>query len=181
MKDIIPNPKNFNLVRPLVNLLLFENSSSPCFKDSSVKSLSKGFLKYGNRQDDAINPTETYYFVEKLVIYINQCSKDELEDLMLNVFKNEEFMQGMQLLYLIEKNTLSSNNLEENINNLNFLFIKEMNKDLTERKINKYLDIYFSLVFESIFYFQFKNTTEISQTEYEIMINYYSNLKVINV
>jgi hypothetical protein len=53
------------------------------------------------------------------------------------------------------------------------MFFKELNKALIDVKLSIYHFKYYALIFE------FKNPTEISQNEYDNMIDYYSNLKIL--
>jgi hypothetical protein len=78
------NSRNLKLIKPLVNLILFEERIIPNFEKAESKPLSKNYLKYYYNKDLTFNTMRTNYFSEKLDLYLQKLSKKDGECLLLN-------------------------------------------------------------------------------------------------
>ena len=172
MKNTKSNPAHkYEVLIPLVNLLLFDSSDSLDF-ESNYEKLSDNFIEAIN----TTNPTEIEdnFFTKRVYFYLKELSPKGREHLFNVIFNNDIFISTLTIgnllengLLLDEKNTLSIQN-KILIDLLNYR---------EEAKFSRSLVMYFILQFEFIFYYEFSDSKIISKIEYNNIIDRLGSFK----
>lgn len=172
MKNTKSNPAHkYEVLIPLVNLLLFDSSDSLDF-ESNYEKLSDNFIEAIN----TTNPTEIEdnFFTKRVYFYLKELSPKGREHLFNVIFNNDIFISTLVItdlmvngLLMDEKNTLSIQN-KILIDLLNYR---------EEAKFSRSLLLYFILQFEFIFYYEFSDSKIISKIEYNNIIDRLGSFK----
>ena len=172
MKNTKSNPAHkYEVLIPLVNLLLFDSSDSLDF-ESNYEKLSDNFIEAFN----TTNPTEIEdnFFTKRVYFYLKELSPKGRENLFNVIFNNDIFISTLTIGNLLEnglkpdeKNTLSIQN-KILIDLLNYR---------EEAKFSRSLLLYFILQFEFIFYYEFSDSKIITKIEYNNIIDRLDSFK----
>lgn len=152
--------ENYNILIPLINSLLFDQSTKrELINDKHALSdeFIKAFELVAANDDDQL-----HYLKEKVITFLAGLNQSEREYIYAILIENEEFMDGMLLVYYIEnKELFSKSKLDIQVN-----LLKELHNFTTTAEINRYVLNYFLLYFKALFEFEFSNPLQVTKQEY---------------
>ena len=153
MKNNKSNPAHkYEVLIPLVNLLLFDSSNSLDFV-SNYEKLSDNFIEAIN----TTNPTEIgdNFFTKRVHFYLKELSPKGREHLFNVIFNNDIFISTLTIGNLLE-NGLSPD--EKNTLSIQNKILIDLLNYREEAKFSRFLVLYFILQFEFIFYYEFSDS-----------------------
>ena len=161
----------YEVLFPLVNLLLFDNSDSLDF-ESNYEKLSDNFIEAFN----TTNPTEIEdnFFTKRVYFYLKELSPKGRELLFNVIFNNDIFISTLTIGNLLE-NGLSPD--EKNTLSIQNKILIDLLNYREEAKFSRSLVLYFILQFEFIFYFEFSDSKIITKIEYNSIIDRLGSFK----
>jgi hypothetical protein len=161
----------YEVLFPLVNLLLFDNSDSLDF-ESNYEKLSDNFIEAFN----TTNPTEIEdnFFTKRVYFYLKELSPKGREHLFNVIFNNDIFISTLTIGNLLE-NGLSPD--EKNTLSIQNKILIDLLNYREEAKFSRSLVLYFILQFEFIFYFEFSDSKIITKIEYNSIIDRLGSFK----
>ncbi|UGS21827.1 hypothetical protein [Flavobacterium cyclinae] len=172
MKNIKSNPAHeYEVLFPLVNLLLFDSSDSLDF-ESNYEKLSDNFIEAIN----TTNPTEIEdnFFTKRVYFYLKELSPKGREHLFNVIFNNDIFISTLTIGNLLENGLLPD---EKNTLSIQNKILIDLLNYREEAKFSRSLVMYFILQFEFIFYYEFSDSKIISKIEYNNIIDRLGSFK----
>lgn len=172
MKNIKSNPAHeYEVLFPLVNLLLFDSSDSLDF-ESNYEKLSDNFIEAFN----TTNPTEIEdnFFTKRVYFYLKELSPKGREHLFNVIFNNDIFISTLTIGNLLENGLLPD---EKNTLSIQNKILIDLLNYREEAKFSRSLVMYFILQFEFIFYYEFSDSKIISKIEYNNIIDRLGSFK----
>jgi len=161
----------YEVLFPLVNLLLFDNSDSLDF-ESNYEKLSDNFIEAFN----TTNPTEIEdnFFTKRVYFYLKELSPKGREHLFNVIFNNDIFISTLTIGNLLENGLLPD---EKNTLSIQNKILIDLLNYREEAKFSRSLVMYFILQFEFIFYYEFSDSKIISKIEYNNIIDRLGSFK----
>lgn len=160
--------ENYNILIPFINLLLFNQSTNRELinhKHALSEEFTKAFELVAENDGD-----ELHYLKEKVIIFLEGLNQSEREYIHAILIENEEFMDGILLVYYIEnKELFSKSKLDIQVN-----LLKELHNFTTSGVINRYVLNYFLLYFKALFEFEFSNPLQVTKQEYFKILELYT-------
>lgn len=172
MKNTKSNPAHkYEVLFPLVNLLLFDSSDSLDF-ESNYEKLSDNFIEAIN----TTNPTEIEdnFFTKRVYFYLKELSPKGREHLFNVIFNNDIFISTLTIGNLLENGLLPD---EKNTLSIQNKILIDLLNYREEAKFSRSLVMYFILQFEFIFYYEFSDSKIISKIEYNNIIDRLGSFK----
>lgn len=173
MKNNKSNPAHeYEVLIPLVNLLLFEKFDAPDF-EYKYEKLSNDFIEATKTiNQDTIE--ENNFFTKRVFYFLTELSAEQREQVYYIIVDNDLYIGAMSMSYIIEHN-LSMD--EES----SFLSQAEILKNAFEfkddAKMSKTIFYYFIFQFEHIMYLKFSDSKIITELEYNNIIDKLGSIK----
>jgi hypothetical protein len=172
MENII---KIYKSTIPIINQLLFGNHKGLNFQLGKA-NLSAGFINTYHQNKIASNSKILEkYIEEQFLIVLGLLNQNEKQNIVSIVLSDDIFIEGLAVFNLNSKKS-NGNNLIETT----FYEIKsEIINYLVTGDMNSYILIYFKIYFEELFYFKFSDLNFITEKEYLMLINRFTNPRVV--
>lgn len=172
MENII---KVYQSTIPIINQLLFGNHKELNFQLGKA-SLSAAFINACDQNKIASNSKILEkYIEEQFLIVLGLLNQNEKQNIVSIVLSDDIFIEGLAVFNLNSKKS-NGNNLIEST----FYEIKsEIINYLVTGNMNSYILIYFKIYFEELFHFKFSDLNFITEKEYLMLINRFTNPRVV--